>query len=145
MSLLSFHVCSPLNFNGTLFVVRMVPLKVLLPIRRGLMFQTASASSRVQAKNGIITQGIEIMSLMCKAYESVTTPTEVSAKKVRLGVQVVRRGRRNVCYCPASKECLPHISFRLARVPFKPPRNQQQLDPVAKGSFNVVWVMSAWI
>lgn len=48
------------------------------------MFQAASATSRVQAKNGIITQGIEIMSLMCKVYESVTSTTELSGKKVRV-------------------------------------------------------------
>lgn len=74
---LSSAACFP--FTGMFF------LKVLLPIRRGLMFQTASASSRVQAKNGIITQGIEIMSLMCKAYESLTTPTEISSQKVKGG------------------------------------------------------------
>ncbi|CAM9577777.1 unnamed protein product, partial [Hapterophycus canaliculatus] len=54
--------------------------QVLLPIRRGLMFQTASATSRVQAKNIIITQGIEIMSLMCQAYQSITVPTPGSKK-----------------------------------------------------------------
>ncbi|CAM9529733.1 unnamed protein product, partial [Scytosiphon promiscuus] len=54
--------------------------QVLLPIRRGLMFQTASATSRVQAKNIVITQGIEIMSLMCQAYQSITAPTPGSKK-----------------------------------------------------------------
>lgn len=90
-------ICTARSFQCHNFSLSTVFLKVLLPIRRGLMFQTASASSRVQAKNGIITQGIEIMSLMCKAYESVTTPTEVSSKKVRWGVHAVRRRGRNAC------------------------------------------------
>lgn len=56
--------------------------QVLLPIRRGLMFQAASASSRVQAKNVVITQGVEVMSLMCQVYQSITSPV-TNSKRVR--------------------------------------------------------------
>jgi hypothetical protein len=44
---------------------------VLLPIRRGLLYQAPTAASRVQADNPIVTQGIEVMSLMCKIFETV--------------------------------------------------------------------------
>lgn len=44
---------------------------MLLPVRRGLMFQAPTATSRVQAKNAIITKGIEVMSLMVNVHDSV--------------------------------------------------------------------------
>lgn len=71
------------------------------------MFQAATATSRVQAKNAVITQGIEIMSLMCKVYESVNTPNGVAgAKKVSSSWETWRNARargkrrRDAVACP---------------------------------------------
>lgn len=54
--------------------------QVLLPVRRGLMFQAPTAASRVQAKNAIITKGIEVMSLMVNVYDSVNSEVATNTK-----------------------------------------------------------------
>lgn len=56
--------------------------QVLLPVRRGLMFQAPTAASRVQAKNAIITKGIEVMSLMVNVYDSVNSEASANAKVI---------------------------------------------------------------
>lgn len=80
------------------------------------MFQAASATSRVQAKNCIITQGIEIMSLMCKAYESVTTPTQC-AKKVIGGVQTEAVNTQAWRYGAARGSLGPSLSLTVPQDP----------------------------
>lgn len=84
---------APTCATKVMLVLRTTGEQVLLPVRRGLMFQAATATSRVQARNAIITQGIEIMSLMCKVYEAVNTTASVTARKKVRCREILLRSR----------------------------------------------------
>ncbi|CAM9675326.1 unnamed protein product, partial [Phaeothamnion confervicola] len=87
-----FHLYASMSLFGTLYPVCLeyhstvrfyhsVYRVVMLPIRRGLLYQLPTAESRVHAENPIVTQGIETMSLMCKIYESNTKRRKDHHKK----------------------------------------------------------------